>query len=148
MLNPQHDRARDIVIAGCGTRHLTTIGAIWSLPDTLLGLGFALLSMALPRLRNGLLVAESGRGLAALFLTRRGFGAITFGRVVISATALTPRLLEHESHHVRQYEVLGPFFVPVYLWLHVRHGYWANPLERQAEACASATESPASVGAD
>jgi hypothetical protein len=122
---------------GCGTRHLTTLGLLWSLPDTLLGLGFAALSLALPRRLDGLLVAESNRGLAWLFLTRRGFGAITLGRVVISAVPLSPRLLAHESHHARQFEVLGPFFVPLYLWLHARRGYAANPLEQEAETCAA-----------
>jgi hypothetical protein len=121
---------------GCGTRHLTWLGGVWSLLDTLLGLGFAALSGVLPRPKDGLLVAESNRGLAWLFLTRRGFGAITFGRVVVSATPLTPRLLMHEAHHSRQYEVLGPFFLPIYLWLHARHGYARNPLEVEAEACA------------
>jgi hypothetical protein len=57
--------------------------------------------------------------------------------VVISAVHVTPRLLTHESHHARQYEVLGPFFLPIYLFLHARYGYWANPLEREAEACAT-----------
>ncbi len=122
---------------GCRTRHLTFLGALWSLPNTLIGLGFAALSLALPLPRDGLLVAQSNRGLAYLFLTRRGFGAITFGRVVISAMPLTARLLVHESHHSRQYEILGPFYLPVYLWLHTRHGYPANPLELEAEACAA-----------
>jgi hypothetical protein len=122
---------------GCHTRHLTWLGAVWSLPDTLIGLGFAALSGAWPRPRDGLLVAESNRGLAYLFLTRRGFGAITFGRVVVSAIPITPSLLVHESHHARQYEVLGPFYLPVYLWLHARLGYAANPLEQEAEACAA-----------
>jgi hypothetical protein len=126
-----------MVTVGCRTRHLTLLGAIWSFPNTLIGLGFALLSGAVPQPRHGLLVANSNRGLAYLFLTRRGFGAITFGRVVVSAIPLTPRLLMHESHHARQYEQLGPFFLPVYLWLHARHGYAANPLEREAEACAT-----------
>src|SRR5690349_14776624 len=116
-------------VGGCGYRHLTWLGAAWGLPNTLIGLGFALLSAGWPRARDGLLVVESGRGLAWLFLTRRGFGAITFGRVVVSAAPVTPRLLAHESHHARQYEVLGPFFIPVYLWLQARHGYWRNPLE-------------------
>jgi hypothetical protein len=133
MLDAQH--SRDILTVGCRTRHLTWLGLVWSLPNTLIGLGFAALSLAMPRARNGLLVAESNRGLAYWFLTRRGFGAITFGRVVTSAIPLTPRLLVHESHHARQYEVLGPFFLPVYLFLHARCGYWANPLEREAEAC-------------
>lgn len=125
-------------MAGCGTRHLTRLGFLWSLPNTLIGLGFAALSLAVPHACDGLLVAESKRGLAYWFLARRGFGAITFGRVVISSVPITERLLMHESHHTRQYEVLGPFFLPIYLFLHARHGYWANPLEREAEACASA----------
>ena len=126
-----------ITQVGCGTRHLTWLGAIWTLPNTLIGLGFAALSGSLPRFRDGLLIAESNRGLAYLFLTRRGFGAITFGRVVVSAIPITPRLLVHESHHSRQYETLGPFYLPVYLWLHARRGYRANPLELEAEACAA-----------
>jgi hypothetical protein len=121
---------------GCGTRHLTWVGLLWSMPNTLLGLGFAMLSLAIPRRYGGLLVAESTRGLAYWFLTRRGFGAITFGRVIVSAVPLTPQLLVHESHHARQYDVLGPFFLPIYVWLHARHGYSANPLEYEAEACA------------
>ncbi len=116
---------------------MTWLGLLWSLPNTVLGLGFAMLSLAIPRPQAGLLVAETNRGLAYLFLTRRGFGAITFGRVIVSAIPLTPRLLVHESHHARQYEVLGPFFLPVYLWLHARHGYAANLLEAEAEACAA-----------
>jgi hypothetical protein len=115
---------------------LTFLGALWSLPNTLIGLGFAALSGTVPRPRDGVLVAESNRGLAYWFLTRRGFGAITFGRVVTSAIEVTPRLLVHESHHSRQYEVLGPFFLLVYLFLHARRGYAANPLELEAEACA------------
>jgi hypothetical protein len=122
---------------GCGYRHLTWLGLLWSLPNTLIGLGFAALSGALPRRRDGLLVAESNRGLAYLFLTRRGFGAITFGRVVISAIEITPELLMHESHHSRQYEVLGPCYLPVYLFLHAWRGYSHNPLEQEAAACAS-----------
>lgn len=135
-----------MVIVGCQTRHLTWLGALWSLPDTLIGLGFALLSAVIPAPRDGLLVAQSNSGLAYLFLTRRGFVAITFGRVVVSAVPLTPRLLAHESHHARQYEVLGPFFLPTYLWLHARHGYARNPLEREAEACAA--QAALGAGAD
>jgi hypothetical protein len=125
------------VTVGCRTRHLTLLGALWSLPNTLIGLGFGLLSGAVPRPCQGLLVAHSNQGLAYLLLTRRGFGAITFGRVIVSAVPITLRLLAHESHHARQYEVLGPFFLPIYLWLQARHGYANNPLEREAEACAA-----------
>ena len=125
-----------ITQTGCGTRHFTTLGLLWSLPNSLLGIGFALLSLAIPRRESGVLLARSNRGLAYLFLTRRGFGAITFGRVVISAIEVTPRLLVHESHHSRQYEVLGPFFLVCYLSLHALKGYANNPLELDAESCA------------
>ena len=125
-----------IAQTGCRTRHLTRLGLRWSLPNSLVGLGFALLSGTLPRPRAGVLVAQSNRGLAYWFLTRRGFGAITFGRIVVSAIDVTPHLLVHETHHARQYEVLGPFFLIVYLFLHATQGYGANPLELEAEACA------------
>jgi hypothetical protein len=137
VFEPQHTPVGDILTVGCGTRHFTWLGLAWSLPNTLIGVVFALLSLSVPRRCDGVLVAESNRGLAYLFLTRRGFGAITFGRVITSAIPLDARLLVHESHHSRQYEVLGPFFLPVYLWLHARHGYANNPLEREAEACAA-----------
>jgi hypothetical protein len=142
VFDAQHGPAGEILTAGCQTRHLTWAGLLWSLPNTLIGIGFALLSGAVPRWRDGMLVAESNRGLAHLFLTRRGFGAITFGRVVTSATPVTPRLLMHESHHTRQYEVLGVLFLPIYLFLHARCGYAANPLEREAEACAARAFDP------
>ena len=125
-------------MAGCRTRHLTWLGLIWSLPNSLIGLGFAALSLSRPHPSHGLLVGQSTRGLAYWVLTRRGFGAITFGRVVISSVPITPSLLVHESHHARQYEVLGPFFLPVYLFLHARYGYLSNPMEVEAQACASA----------
>jgi hypothetical protein len=122
-------------MGGCGTRHLTWLGLMWSLPNTLLGLGFALLSGTIPKAQRDLLVAETNAGLANLILTRRGFGAITLGRVIVSAVPLTPRLLVHESHHARQYEVLGPWFLPIYLFLHATRGYANNPLEGEADAC-------------
>jgi hypothetical protein len=126
---------------GCGYRHLTLLGALWSVLPSLVGLGFALLSGAVPKWHPpGVFLAESNRGLAYWFLTRRGYGAITFGRVVTSAIPVTPHLLMHESHHSRQYEVLGPYFLPIYLGLQARYGYGANPLEREAEACAVAAE--------
>ena len=125
-----------IAHTGCRTRHLTHLGALWSLPNSLLGILFALCSLSLPRRHDGLLLARSKRGLAYLFLTRRGFGAITFGRVVTSAIEVTPHLVVHESHHSRQYEVFGPWYLLVYLFLHATRGYHANPLEVEAEACA------------
>ncbi len=126
-------------VPGCGHHHLSWLGLVWAVPNTLVGVAFALLSGAVPAPRQGLLVARTNRGLARLFLTRRGFGAITFGRVVVSTVPLTARLLAHEEHHVRQYEVLGPFFIPAYLWHQARRGYGENPFEREAEDCARRT---------
>src|SRR5437868_2129948 len=104
MLDAQHAEDREILTAGCGRRHLTWLGLAWSIPNTLIGLAFAAFSLALPRCSHSLLVAHSNRGLAHWFLSRRGFTAITFGRVVVSAVEITPRLLAHKSHHARQYE--------------------------------------------
>ena len=122
--------------SGCGHPHLTWFGALWSLPCSLVGLGFALLSGALPRYDCGIFVAVSRRGLAYLALTRRGFMAITFGRVVISVKPLTPEVRQHEEHHVRQYGQLGILFFPLYLIMTALRGYFANPFEVQARRCA------------
>jgi|SRR5262250_1871177 len=121
---------------GCGHQHLTWYGALWSLPCTLVGIGFALLSGVLPLYDRGLLVAESRRGLAYLTLVRRGFTAITFGRVVIAVKPLTAELRQHEEHHVRQYGLLGVLFFPLYLFLTAINGYRANPFEEAARRCA------------
>lgn len=117
---------------------LTTLGFLWCLPYTLLGLVLALLSLGRPRAVGNVLVVESARGWAHLFLTRRGFGAVTFGRLIISAVPMTAALLVHEREHVRQYETWGPLFMPLYLYHHMRRGYWKNPFELAAVACASA----------
>src|SRR3569833_3389404 len=108
--------------SGCGYQHLSRVGAIWTLPNTVLGLTFALLSGAIPRPQDGLLVAESDRGVARWFLSRRGIVAFTLGRVVVSTVSLDALLLRHEHHHAREYDVLGSFFLPLYLTQHARRG--------------------------
>jgi hypothetical protein len=67
-----------------------------------------------------------------LVLSRRGYAAITFGHVIISAVEPTEELWRHERGHVRQYERLGCAFLPLYLLLYARHGYASHPLEREA----------------
>ena len=74
----------------------------------------------------------SDRGLANLVLTRRGFGAITFGHVIVSIVEPTSAVWRHELRHVAQYERLGLSFLPLYLWYRVRYGYAEHPLERDA----------------
>jgi hypothetical protein len=72
------------------------------------------------------------RGLAHLVLTRRHYAAITLGHVIVFAFEPTETLWRHELQHVKQYERFGLAFLPLYLWLYVRHGYAAHPLERDA----------------
>jgi hypothetical protein len=96
-----------------------------------------LLSGARPRLRDGCLLYVSDRGLAHLLLVRRGFAAITFGHVIVSAHEPSDALWRHERRHVAQYERLGLAFLPLYLWLLRRHGYAGHPLEREAAGAAT-----------
>ena len=91
-----------------------------------------LLSIAWPRRRDGCFLYVSDRGLANLILTRRGFGAITFGHVIVSNVEPTPATWRHELRHVAQYERLGLAFLPLYLWYRARYGYFDHPLERDA----------------
>ncbi|MBM4421505.1 MAG: hypothetical protein FJ034_08010 [Chloroflexi bacterium] len=98
-----------------------------------------LLSFARPRFRDGCFLYVSDAGLAHWVLTRRGFGAITFGHVIVSTAEPSPAIWRHELRHVRQYERLGLAFLPVYLRLLRHHGYWGHPLEREAEERLSVT---------
>lgn len=91
-----------------------------------------LLSLAWPRRRDGCFLYVSDRGLANVILTRRGFGAITFGHVIVSNAEPTPATWRHELRHVAQYERLGLSFLPIYLWYRARYGYFDHPLERDA----------------
>lgn len=91
-----------------------------------------LLSFARPRRRDGCFLYVSDRGLANIVLTRRGFGAITFGHVIVANMEPTPTVWRHELRHVAQYERLGLSFLPLYLWYRARYGYFEHPLERDA----------------
>jgi hypothetical protein len=114
------------------------LGHLWTLPNTLLGLfaGFVL-TLGLPRLApgRGFLRFSSGRGISKA-VVRRGPRATTFGAVVIfwdPAVAGRKDYLAHEGHHVRQYLVLGPLFLPLYLLFLPFTGWRENhPLERPA----------------
>lgn len=43
------------------------------------------------------------------------YRAITFGHVVLCVDRIDDATFEHELVHVRQYEMWGPLFVPIYL---------------------------------
>ncbi len=106
----------------------------WTSPNTLLGLVLGALSFQWPRVQEGLLVFD-GSARGSLWVIGRVFRrtAVTYGHVVLSNRRLQGRLLAHELHHVRQYELLGPFYIPLYLAIYVFTGYRRHPFERAAQ---------------
>jgi hypothetical protein len=66
----------------------------------------------------------------------RAAAAVTLGRTIVlhPDVPLTPRLLRHELAHVRQWQRRRLTFPLHYAWLHLRHGYRANPYEIEARA--------------
>jgi hypothetical protein len=111
------------------------LAAAWSAPLTAVGLLLALLAGRWPRWDEGLgcFVVRGAGGPSRVALTAVGASANTVGLVVLSPGATPdPVLLAHEAVHVRQAERLGPFVLPLYVWLSARYGYRDNPLERAA----------------
>lgn len=118
---------------------------IWALPNTLLGLLFvplALFTSGGIHVVNGVLELHSR--IISLILkkcmpVRGGVSAMTLGHVVLGQNreSLSINRL-HEHAHVRQYEMLGPIFIPVYImagfWAFIksRGAYRGNYLERKA----------------
>jgi hypothetical protein len=108
---------------------LEALGFVWTLPNTLLGLIAGGLTFQRPRLHGGALVFDHGpRGLTAA-MSALNRTAMTVGYVIVSSAPVEGTLLHHEQHHIRQYRVWGPFFIPVYLLLAVRYGYRRHPFE-------------------
>jgi hypothetical protein len=111
---------------------LDVLGKIWTLPNTVIGLvtGTAALCFgATPRLRHNALVFFN-----CPFLCR---GAVTLGNVILTTEPSLDLLVttyalrcnssgqgaaigdlvhlgKHEEAHTYQYQMLGPFFLPVY----------------------------------
>ena len=105
---------------------------LWALPNTVLGLILGLVSFRFPRLDGGLIIFEgSPRGFLWI-LSRMRRQAVTFGHVVLSAVPLRGPLRRHELEHVRQYERLGPAYIPVYVGLWLVRGYRRHPFELAA----------------
>lgn len=125
------------------------LGAVWTLPNTLLGMLLGACGMPF-----GARARWSRRELALVFVDWPWGpgGALTLGNVIVlnggsldlacatyehaagRCTHPPVRLGDHERAHVLQYLVLGPLFLPVYLLcggVSVR-----NPLERAADAYA------------
>jgi hypothetical protein len=71
--------------------------------------------------------------LARLALPRK-YAAITLGSHVFTRLGyLDEATLEHEAVHVRQWKRYGlARFALLYVWFHLRYGYWRNPFEVEA----------------
>lgn len=118
---------------------------IWALPNTLLGLLFvplALFTKGRMDIVNGVLEIHGGivSWILKSCMPVRGYvGALTIGHVILgyNRESLSAYRL-HEHAHVRQYEMLGPAFIPVYIaagiWALIRGNgmYEGNYLERKA----------------
>jgi hypothetical protein len=117
---------------------LRGLGYVWASPNTLLGLVLGLLCFERPRITNGI-VAFDGRPRGFLWVlgTVLRKAGITFGHIVLCDRVLEGRLLIHELHHVRQYERLGPLYIPLYVVIWVFMGYRAHPFERAARLAES-----------
>jgi hypothetical protein len=117
-------------------RPVELLGFVWTLPNTILGLSLGLLTLQAPRLHGGAIVFDRRpRGVTAL-LRRIHRTAMTVGFVILGAAPVEGRLLLHERHHIRQYMVLGPLFIPVYFLLGIPYGYRRHPMERAARRAA------------
>ncbi|MCC4607903.1 hypothetical protein [Xanthomonas campestris] len=132
-----------------GRAALLLLGALWTLPNTALGVLVGLIGSC-----GGARARWSPQEHAIVFHAWPWGpgGAMTLGNVILLKGASLDlqcstyahaagrcehppvRLGDHERAHVYQYMVLGPLFLPVYLLcggIHVR-----NPLERAADAYA------------
>ena len=114
-----------------------TLGFIWTLPNTLLGLVLGACTFQMPRVRGGALVFDrrGPRGLTWA-LARMNRTAMTIGFVIVSAVPIEGRLLVHEQWHIRRYRSWGPLFIPVYAALALPYGYHRHPMERRARRAA------------
>jgi hypothetical protein len=108
---------------------LTALGFVWTLPNTLIGLVFGLLTFQVPRVHRGVLMFDRRARGWSLLVRRFGYSAQTFGFVMIGAEPIEGALFEHERVHVRQYCAWGPLFLPAYGLLFLRYGYRRHPFE-------------------
>lgn len=107
------------------------LGFIWTLPNTLIGLALGLFTFQAPRLDGAVIFDRAPRGLTAL-MPRLHRDAMTVGFVILSAAPVQGALAAHERHHIKQYCVLGPAFIPLYFVLAIPYGYRRHPLEVRA----------------
>jgi hypothetical protein len=113
-------------------RIITSLAYLWNSPNTLLGLLIGMLNPALPRWHGGAFEFYLQRGLVCSVCRLMRISAFTLGDCVLYAVPVVENLRVHEMRHVRQYRLLGPFFLPLYFLLLAAFGYCDHPFERDA----------------
>lgn len=108
------------------------LGAIWTSPNTLLGLLLGFVSGAWPKANHRALNFYIRHGPVRWVCDYLGISAFTLGDCVLYLVPPTDHLRVHEGRHIQQYRALGPFFLPVYFVLLAAFGYPDHPLERDA----------------
>jgi hypothetical protein len=107
-------------------------GAVWTLPNTCLGVLLGLLNGTIPRFESRTVNFYMGRGIVCQICDRLGISAFTLGDCVLYCVEPTRNLRVHESRHITQCRVFGPLFLPTYFLLLALRGYEKHPLERDA----------------
>lgn len=121
------------------------LGLLWAAPNTVLGLVPALASCLCGGRIRWIAGAFEAHGPLLSFVLRHGtvlrggVAAVTLGHVVLGRSEdLLAAVRAHERVHVRQYEVLGPLFLPAYAiaslvaWVRGGNAYRDNAFERAA----------------
>jgi hypothetical protein len=109
-----------------------TVGAIWTLPNTMVGVVLGIVNGTIPRLGWGAVNFYMMRGPVQFVCERLGISAFTLGDCVLYASAPTENLHVHEARHIAQYHALGPLFLPAYFLMLAYFGYDEHPLEQDA----------------
>jgi hypothetical protein len=110
----------------------TIILFTWILPNLFLARALGLMARTKKeRAYYGWEYDAKPRGLGGVLWKMR-ISAFTLGDSVFYGVVPDDAIRAHESRHVQQYRVLGPFFLPVYFLLLLMFGYKDHPLERDA----------------
>ena len=126
-----------------GTDLAAILGYLWSSPNTALGLALGLLSLDLPELRGAEFYFNSKGGIMGLLQNLGWASAFALGHTIVSYDRISSNswLYRHEMGHVRQYNILGPTFLPIYFGVDAPiHGFRHDDmwLERNADRYANA----------
>lgn len=128
------------------------LGKAWASPYTLLGLAYGLLGYSAGRIAfacgTGRVKPQIALGNNAIEFVQNPFtirgAAVTLGNTISYGPGTGPcdygaygdcevQLGLHEQAHTWQFQLLGPFFIPIYFIVGGLRGPTHNPLERAAQ---------------